>query len=146
MFVYCFCRWSRALRLPAHIKQYNKGKFDESLKEYERLAEQKTNDYRLQYNAGTAAYRAKELKSAVEHFTQAMNSPEIISDLKAQQQTFYNLGNTLYEMGVPMSDPEKQKETWKQSIENYDHALALNRNDPDCEEQHGVRQKEVWKS
>ena len=113
-------------------KQYNQGKFDEALKEYEQLAEQKTNDYRLQYNAGTAAYRAKELNSAVDHFTQALNSPEITSDLKAQQQSFYNLGNTLYKMGVPMSEPDKQKETWKHSIESYEHALALNPQDQDA--------------
>ena len=113
-------------------KQYNQGKFDESLKEYERLAEQNTNDYRLEYNAGTAAYRAKELKSAVDHFTQALSSPEITSDLKAQQQSFYNLGNTLYELGVPMSEANKQKETWKNAIESYEHALALNPQDPDA--------------
>ncbi|MGZ4988011.1 MAG: VWA domain-containing protein, partial [Limisphaerales bacterium] len=97
-------------------RAYDQGKFDDSWKEYERLAEQKTNDYRLHYDAGTAAYRAKELKSAVEHFSEALNSPEIASNLKAQQQTFYNLGNTLYEMGVPMSDQQKQKEMWEHSV------------------------------
>jgi Ca-activated chloride channel family protein len=113
-------------------RQYNQGKFDDSMKEYERLAEQTTNDYRLHYNAGTAAYRAKELKSAVDHFSQALNSPEIASDLKAQQQSFYNLGNTLYELGVPMSDQKKQEEMWQHSIESYDHALQLNPQDPDA--------------
>jgi Ca-activated chloride channel homolog len=114
------------------FKKYNQGKFDDAYKEYDRLSEQKTNDYRLHYNAGTAAYRAKELKSAVDHFTEALSSPQIASDLKAQEQTFYNLGNTLYEMGVPMQDQQKQQETWKQAIESYEHALALNSQDPDA--------------
>jgi Ca-activated chloride channel family protein len=113
-------------------KEYNQGKFDDALKEYERLAEQKTNDYRLHYNAGTAAYRAKELKSAVEHFSEALNAPEIASDLKTQQQTFYNLGNTLYQMGAPMTDQAKQKEMWEHSVESYDHALQLNPKDVDA--------------
>ena len=113
-------------------REYNKGKFDEAWKEYDQLSEQKTNDYRLHYNAGTAAYRAREMKAAVDHFSQALNSPEISSDLKAQQQTFYNLGNTLYEMGLPMDDPNKQKETWEHSIESYDHALSLDPKDVDA--------------
>lgn len=114
------------------FREYNQGKFDDAFKEYDRLSEQKTNDYRLHYDAGTAAYRAKDFKSAVDHFSQALNSPEITPDLKAQQQTLYNLGNTLYEMGVPMTDQQKQKEMWEHSIESYDHALQLDPKDPDA--------------
>ncbi len=113
-------------------REYNKGKFDEAFKEYNRLSDQKTNDYRLHYDAGTAAYRAKDFKSAVEHFSKALDAPEMISDPKAQQQAWYNLGNTLYEMGMPMTDQQKQKEMWEHSVESYDHALKLNAQDPDA--------------
>ncbi len=47
-------------------QDYQSGDFKASLDEYNRLATQKTNDYRLHYDAGAAAYRAKELEARPE--------------------------------------------------------------------------------
>lgn len=111
------------------LRDYNSGEFSKALDEYERLSERKTNDYRLQYNAGTAAYQAKQLEAAKKHLEAAINSPEITPDLATQQRAYYNLGNTEFQLGDPMSDPDKKKEMWEQSIENYNHALRLDPKD-----------------
>jgi Ca-activated chloride channel family protein len=108
------------------LRQFNAGKFEPSFQEYQRLAEKHTNDYRLSYNAGTAAYQAKDYASAQQFLTNALNAPGIASDLKAQQHAYYNLGNTQYKLGEGLEDPEKQIGLWGQAVTNYDHSLKLN--------------------
>ena len=67
----------------------------------------------------------------------ALNSPEIVSDLAAQEHAYFNLGNTLYHLGEPAADPQKKQERWEQSIANYSRALSvarqLNTNDLDAQ-------------
>jgi Ca-activated chloride channel homolog len=112
-------------------RDYQAGDFKASLDEYNRLAEQKTNDYRLHYDAGAAAYRAKELERAQKQFSDALNSQGIISDPKTQENTLYNLGNTLYHLGEPLQDPDKKKEMWQHAIDNLALANKLDTNDID---------------
>jgi Ca-activated chloride channel homolog len=114
------------------FRDYQSGDFKSAFDEYNRLAQQKTNDYRLHYDAGTAAYKAKELEKAQTQFNAALNTPDIISDPQNQQRTYYNLGNTLFQMGEPLPEPDKKKELWQQAIENYGRAVRLNTNDLDA--------------
>ncbi len=114
------------------FRDYQSGDFQDAYDEYQRLLQQKTNDYRLQYDAGTAAYRAKELEAAEKHLQAALNSAQISSDLPAQERAYYNLGNTLYRSGEPLPDLDKKKDRWEKSIENYIRALHLNTNDLDA--------------
>jgi Ca-activated chloride channel homolog len=113
-------------------RDYQSGDFKASLDEYNRLAEQKTNDYRLHYDAGDAAYRAKELDRALKQFNETLNSQGIISDPKTQQHAYYNLGNTLYHMGEPLPEPDKKEKLWQQAIESLDRAYRLDTNDIDA--------------
>jgi Ca-activated chloride channel family protein len=117
---------------PGAFDKYQSGDYQGAFDEYSRLAAEKTNDYRLQYDAGTAAYRAKQLEAAEKRLGAALNSPDIISDVNAQEHTYYNLGNTLYHLGEPLPDPKKKQERWEQSIANYSKALQLNTNDLDA--------------
>ncbi len=117
---------------PGAFHEYQSGDFKAAFEEYNRLAGEKTNDYRLHYNAGTSAYRAKELEAAEQQLGAALNSPEIVSDLAAQEHAYFNLGNTLYHLGEPAADPQKKQERWEQSIANYSRALRLNTNDLDA--------------
>jgi Ca-activated chloride channel family protein len=110
---------------PGAFKEYQSGDYQAAFEEYDRLAGEKTNDYRLHYNAGTSAYRAGDLDAAEKQLGAALNSPEIISDLQAQEHAYFNLGNTLYRLGEPAADPQKKQERWEQSIANYSHALSL---------------------
>ena len=114
------------------FRDFQSGDFDDSFDEYNRLSQQKTNDYRLHYDAGAAAYKAKKLDSALDQFNAALNSPEIVSDPQSQQHAYYNLGNTLYRLGEPLPDPDKKKQYWQQSIDNFGRSLRLNTNDLDA--------------
>jgi len=114
------------------FRDYQAGDFQEAYDEYQRLLEQKTNDYRLQYDAGTAAYRAKQLEAAEKNLQAALNSAQISSDLPAQERAYYNLGNTFYRSGEPLDDLDKKKARWEKSIDNFSRALHLNTNDLDA--------------
>jgi len=111
---------------------FQSGDFKSSFEEYNRLAGQKTNDYRLHYDAGAAAYKAKQLDAAEKQFNAALESPDIISDPQNQQRTYYNLGNTLYQEGLPMEEADKKQQLWQEAITNFSRAMRLNTNDSDA--------------
>jgi len=131
-----------ALLGPAHngfaspasaLREYQTGNYTNALREFERLSEANTNDLRLVFNAGTAAYRATNFDTALRDFQMVALSP----DLKLQQQAFYNLGNTLYRQGEMKFEPDTEgldamEQTWQQAVRNYEHAAELNTNDADA--------------
>src|SRR5208282_768212 len=101
--------------------------------EFERLAQVNTNDLRLVFNAGAAAYRATNFDAALGDFQMVTLSP----DLNLQQQAYYNLGNTLYRQGELRFEPDTEsldalETSWKQAIKCYEHAAELNTNDTDA--------------
>ena len=115
------------------LSDYKSGNFTNALAEFSRLAEIQTNDLRLVFNAGAAAYRATNFDLAQNLFQQVTLSP----DLKLQQQAFYNLGNTLYRMGELKFTPDADglaamTETWTNALQSYAHAVQLNTNDSDA--------------
>jgi Ca-activated chloride channel family protein len=113
-------------------RDYQAGDFKAAFDEYSRLSQQDTNDYRLHYDAGAAAYRAKRLEKAEKQFNATLASPEVAPDLLTQEHTYYNLGNTEYRLGEPLPEPDKKEERWKQAIDSYTQALRLNTNDLDA--------------
>ncbi len=125
------------------FRDYQSGDYKSAFQEYNRLAQKKTNDYRLRYDAGAAAYKAKELEAAEKQFNATLNTPDIIADPQNQQRTYYNLGNTLYHMGEPLPDPDKKKELWQQAIESYSRAVHLNTNDGDAKNNLAYIQKKL---
>jgi Ca-activated chloride channel family protein len=115
------------------LREYNTGSYTNALQEFERLAQVNTNDLRLIFNAGTAAYRATNFDAALNDFQMATWSP----DLNLQQQAYYNLGNTLYRQGELKFEPDAasldaMEETWQQALKSYEHAAELNTNDTDA--------------
>jgi Ca-activated chloride channel family protein len=114
------------------LREYKSGCYTNALQEFERLAQANTNDLRLIFNAGTAAYRATNFDAALNDFQAATLSP----DLKLQQQAHYNLGNTLYRLGELKFEPDTEgltalEESWQRAIKSYEHAAELNTNDTD---------------
>ena len=114
------------------LREYKSGYYTNALQEFERLAQANTNDLRLIFNAGTAAYRATNFNAALNDFQTATLSP----DLKLQQQAHYNLGNTLYRLGELKFEPDTEglnalEESWQRAVKNYEHAAELNTNDTD---------------
>ena len=114
------------------FSDYQSGDYKAAFDEYSRLSAQNTNDYRLHYDAGAAAYRSKQLEKAEKQFNDTLGSPAVAPYLPTQEHTYYNLGNTEYRLGEPLTEPDKKKERWQQAIDSYTHALRLNTNDLDA--------------
>jgi Ca-activated chloride channel family protein len=115
------------------LREYRAGNYTNALQEFERLAQANTNDLRLVFNAGAAAYRATNFDAALADFRRVTLSP----DLNLQQQAYYNLGNTLYRQGELKFEPDTDsldamEETWQQAIKSYGHAVELDTNDADA--------------
>jgi Ca-activated chloride channel family protein len=115
------------------MSDYTSENYTNALAEFSRLAEIQTNDLRLVFDAGAAAYRATNYDEALRNFQLVTLSP----DLKLQQQAFYNLGNTLYRMGELKFTPDADglgamTETWTNALQSYAHAAQLNTNDADA--------------
>ncbi len=107
---------------------YHSGNYTNALAEYERLADISTNDLRLVFNAGTAAYRATNYDAAAKLFAQATLSP----DLKMQQRAYYNLGNTKFRMSDATTDLDKLQESWEAVTNIYAKAVDLDKQDADA--------------
>jgi len=110
------------------LRIYQSGNFTNALKEYERLAQADTNDLRLVFNAGDAAYCATNFDLAESFFQQVTLSP----DLKLQQQAYYNLGNVQFQKAKQAKDLDGLEQGFETAAKIYERAVALNTNDADA--------------
>jgi tetratricopeptide (TPR) repeat protein len=89
----------------------------------------------LQFNAGTAAYRAGQFPEAAKAFQEAISRAPSgdAARLADQQDAYYNLGNTLYRTGqkTEESSPQQTMQTWTQAVKAYETALQLRPDDGD---------------
>jgi len=111
------------------LQDYQRGKYSKARTEFERLAAKKPDDSRLRYNAGAAAFQDEDYDSALKHFNQTLTA----RDLKLQQQSYYNLGNTHFRLGEKSEDAKQKEAQWQQALHQYASALKLNTNDPDAQ-------------
>jgi Ca-activated chloride channel family protein len=114
--------------LASALDDYKSGNFTNALTEFSRLAEIHTNDLRLVFNAGTAAYRATNFDAAQNLFQQATLSP----DSKLQQQAYYNLGNVQFKIAKQAKDLDGLEQGFDAAAKIYERALVLNTNDVDA--------------
>jgi Ca-activated chloride channel family protein len=110
------------------LKAYEAGKYREAQREFERLLQRKPNDPRLNYNAGTTAYRAGDFARA----TNELSTATLASDPKLLENVYYNLGNASYRLGEHAPDPSETIGHWKEALARYDSALKLNAKDADA--------------
>jgi len=110
------------------LRDYQSGNFTNALAEFTKLAEVRTNDLRLVFNAGDAAYRATNFDLAQSLFQQAALS----SDLKLQQQAFYNLGNVQFQKAKQAKDLDGLEQGFDAAAKIYERAVTLNTNDMDA--------------
>ena len=77
----------------------------------------------LQFNAGSAAYKAGDLAQAATAFQNSLHTEEV----PVQQGAYYNLGNTQFRLGqkTEKSNPKETIETWEQAVRSYDAALQI---------------------
>ncbi|MEO7300919.1 MAG: VWA domain-containing protein [Verrucomicrobiota bacterium] len=125
----CLFCGSSAIGSPSQaLQEYKGGNFHTALEEFKKLSREKTNDLRLSYNAGTAAYKAKQFEEAQRFFNEATAAP----DLKLQQRSFYNLGNTLFEAGEQAQEPDHKQKAWESAAQSFQNSLKLDAQDADA--------------
>ena len=112
----------------AALRDYQAGNFTNALTEFTRLAEVQTNDLRLIFNAGDAAYRATNFDLAQSLFSQVTLSP----DLKLQEQAFYNLGNAQFQKAKMANDLDGLQAGLEMTEKTFARAVSLNTNDADA--------------
>jgi tetratricopeptide (TPR) repeat protein len=115
------------------LKEFNAGNFTNALTEYERLLAEQTKqqepeDPRLHFNAGAAAFRATNYNGAVQHFTSVLSA----QDIRLQAKAYYNLGNVHFRLGQHAEDLDKLEESCREAIKQYEHAVTLDKADPDA--------------
>ena len=105
-------------------KAFADGDFLTASKFYTDALKKNPDDPRLHYNSGTAAYKNNLFDDAIASFQQALKS----EDLGLQEQTYYNLGNTLFKKGeeVRQSDQQQAAKVWQQALDAYEGSLKLN--------------------
>lgn len=110
------------------FRDYSSGNYTNALEEYSRLADVQTNDLRLVFNAGDAAYRATNYDLAQELFEQVTLSP----DINLQQKAYYNLGNTQFQLAKQATDLDALQSGFETAAKTYARAVDLNTNDADA--------------
>jgi Ca-activated chloride channel family protein len=114
---------------------YKKGDFVTAEHEYAAAAQRDPKKPTLQFNAGTAAYRAGQFPEAAKAFQESISRApsDDAKRLADQEDAYYNLGNTLYRTGqkTEQSSPQQTMETWTQAVKAYDTALQLRADDAD---------------
>jgi Ca-activated chloride channel homolog len=101
----------------------------------------------VEYNAGTAAYRAGRFPQATQAFKQSIDTAPA-SDAKRladQEDAYYNLGNALYRAGQQFekSAPQQALQRWTDALKAYDTALQLRRTDADSKYNRDFVQRKI---
>jgi len=114
---------------------YKRGDFVTAEHEYAAEAQRSLKKPVLQFNAGTAAYRAGQFPEAAKAFQEAISRAPSgdAARLAEQEDAYYNLGNTLYRTGqkTEESAPQQTMQTWTQAVKAYETALQLRPDDAD---------------
>jgi Ca-activated chloride channel homolog len=111
------------------LREYQAGQFDQAVKDYEQLLKRKSDDPRLHFNAGAAAYRARQFEEAAKQFNATQKSP----DVKLQGQAYYNEGNALFRLGESNPDLKKREASWEKALQSYQSAIKLAPQDGDAQ-------------
>ncbi len=132
--------YSSGMASPARaLREYEAGRYDLALQEFERWFQKRPEDERLAFNAGTAAYREGFYDRAAQYFERAARS----TDLRLQEWAYYNRGNSLYRMGEGTPDPARRRALWQEALQQYLHALQLNPSNADARYNHEFVQERL---
>jgi len=143
-----FLPFHQAHASPAAAEQaYQTGDFSLAQRDYAAAAKRDPQQPDLEFNLGTAAYKAGQFPQAAEAFQQALaNKPSADPKrLAAQEDAYYDLGNTLYRTGqkTQSANPQQTMQAWEQAVKTYDAALQLRANDADTKFNRDLVQKKL---
>ncbi len=97
-------------------KDFEKGRFAESVERYKQAQEYVPESYEVRYNLGSALFKADSAEQAVK-ILQPLSQDTLLSD-KQRSELFYNLGNIAFE-----------GQDLQAALENYKQSLRLNPED-----------------
>jgi len=132
------------LLLPIHFarasagsaeKAYEKGDYAAAERDYAAAAKSHPDKPILEFNAGAAAYKAGQFPRAAQAFQGSLKGGQSADTrrLAEQEDTYYNLGNSLYRIGqkTEHSSPQQTIQSWTHAVKSYDAALQLRADDAD---------------
>ncbi|MEO6874694.1 MAG: VWA domain-containing protein [Opitutaceae bacterium] len=140
--------WHQAKASPATAESaYHKGDYTTAERDYAAAAKKDAQQPALQFNTGTAAYKAGQFPQAAAAFQKSLGGDPSANPkrLAAQEDAYYNLGNTFYRTGqkTESSKPEETIKTWEQAVKTYDAALQLRATDADAKFNRDFVQKKL---
>jgi Ca-activated chloride channel family protein len=100
---------------------YKNGEFERALEFYNQQLAKKPDNRELLYNKGTTCLALKQYEEAIDCFKKSV--PD--APLALQKKAFYNLGNTFFEQGQSLPEPQKTLEKWKESVRHFQSAVDL---------------------
>ena len=111
-------------------KAYRKGDFATAEQQYQAAAAKAPGKPELEFNAGSAAYKAALFDKSADAFQKSLKTDQV----KLQQDSYYNLGNTQYRLGqkTETTNPQQTIPVWQQAIQSYEAALQLKADDVDA--------------
>jgi Ca-activated chloride channel homolog len=111
-------------------EEYDNGQYAQAQRDYVQSLKDDPTQTQLQFNLGTAAYKAGDFATAAAAFNSALKT----RDVPLQQSAYYNLANTLFRQGEKgaTTDPQTTMKTWQQAIGAYDTALQIKPSDGDA--------------
>ncbi len=126
---------------------YKKGDFGAAEQAYAAAAQRDPAKPALQYNLGTAAYRAGKFPQAAQAFQQSIikapsSDPKRLAD---QEDAYYNLGNALYRAGqkTEQTAPQETLQKWNDAVKAYETALQLRADDADSKYNRDVVKRKI---
>lgn len=111
------------------VEAYERQDYKGAMDEFGRQLQRMRNSEALQFDLGTAAYKAGDLGKALEAFAKAVTSP----DPRLHAAAEYNLGNTLFQRGAAAAQKEAKVREWKDAIQHYEQALQVEPQNKDAE-------------
>jgi Ca-activated chloride channel family protein len=120
---------------------YQKGDFAKSQQDYAAIAAKEPAKAELQFNSGSAAYKAGDYAQAASGFEKSLKTEQV----PLQQQAYYNLANTKYRLGqkTEKENPQDTIKTWEGAVKSYDAALQIKASDPDAKHNRDFVQRKI---
>lgn len=120
---------------------YNKGRFEEALKNYEEALLDAPESDIVNFNLGAALYKTKDYQAAIGHFEKSLVSEKE----PLAQKASYNTGNAKYKFGISheQTDLSKAISLLKEALRRYERALELEPEDEDAKYNYEFVKKEL---
>ena len=120
---------------------YQQGDFAKSQQDYAASAAKEPAKAELQFNTGSAAYKAGDYAQAASGFEKSLKTEQV----PLQQEAYYNLGNTKYRLGqkTEKENPHDTIKIWEEAVKSYDAAMQIKASDPGAKHNRDFVQRKI---